>query len=120
MDDRALFVLTKTGDFKYVKYVDGAAVYSDTDMKGDKIIQANGYQFRNEGDMRKYIGSYVVELADGTEELRYYKDGSKLDWETGVPASYSTRSSASVSPSRKKEILRRMRRANANPFTGIR
>lgn len=120
MDDRAMFVLTKEGDFKYVRYTGSTAVYSDRDMNGDKIIQANGYQFRNEGDMHKYIGSYVVELPDGTEELRYYKDGSTLDWETGVPDSYSTRSSATVTPARRKEILRRMRRANANPFTGIR
>lgn len=37
--------------------------------------------------MRKYIGSYVVELEDGTQELRYYKDGSRLDWDEGVPES---------------------------------
>ena len=74
--------------------------------------------------MRKYIGSYVVLKSDGTEELRYYKDGSVLDWNIGVPETYGTRSGGSysrsgksdISPARKKEILRRMRLAGRNPF----
>ena len=123
--DRALFVLDKKGDFEYITYgEDGTPKYQTTDRFGDKIIQVNGYQFRNQGDMRKYIGSYVVLKSDGTEELRYYKDGSVLDWNIGVPETYGTRSGGSysrsgksdISPARKKEILRRMRLAGRNPF----
>lgn len=123
--DRALFVLDKKGDFEYITYgEDGSPTYQTTDRFGDKIIQVNGYQFRNQGDMHKYIGSYVVLKSDGTEELRYYKDGSVLDWNIGVPETYGTRSGGSysrsgksdISPARKKEILRRMRLAGRNPF----
>lgn len=91
MDDRALFILDKKGDFYYVTYNPETKEpsYSPNDMKGDKIIQVNGFQFRNKDEMKKYIGSYVVEIKGDddktTQELRYYKDGSKLDWETGVP-----------------------------------
>lgn len=108
-DDRALYVLDKAGDFLYVTYDEhDNPTYSRYDMHGDLIIQVNGYQFRNEDDMHKYIGSYVVQLADGTEELRFYKDGTRLDWETGVAA---TRSTAGVSPARRQRILARMRDA---------
>lgn len=121
-DDRAMFVLTKEGEFRYVTYDDdGIAHYSDRDMHGDLIIQANGYQFRKENEMAKYIGSYVVLLSDGkTEELRYYKDGSTLDWETGVPSDISVRAAgAPVSTARRKAILARMRRTS-DSFLNIR
>ncbi|MDE5751850.1 MAG: hypothetical protein K2H88_04335, partial [Duncaniella sp.] len=84
-----LFVLYTTGDFHLVTYdTQNNPSYSDTDiLRGDgaEIIQANGYQFRKADDMARYIGSYIVRKTDGTEELRYYKDGSPLDWEEGVP-----------------------------------
>lgn len=88
-DDRPLFVLDKKGDFHMVSYdTQNNPSYSDTDIfRGDgaEIIQANGYQFRKADDMARYIGSYIVRKTDGTEELRYYKDGRTLDWEEGVP-----------------------------------
>lgn len=88
-NDRPLFVLDKNGDFQIVSYDDqGNPTYTDKDIingDGAEIIQANGYQFRKADDMARYIGSYVVRKTDGTEELRYYKDGSVLDWEEGVP-----------------------------------
>lgn len=88
VDDRPMFILDKKGDFYYVIYdSEGKQTLSPNDSKGDKILQVNGFQFRNKDDMRKYIGSYVVELEDGTQELRYYKDGSRLDWDEGVPES---------------------------------
>lgn len=114
-DDRAVFVLNKKGDFEYVTYDDeGNPTYHDHDMLGDEIIQANGFQFRNVGEMSKYIGSYVVRKADGTEELRYYLDGCTLDWETGVEG-ISTRSSA-VSAAVKEHVLSAMRMANRLPL----
>lgn len=112
VDDRAMYVLTKEGAFLYVTWSDDKAQYHDRDMFGDEIIQVNGQQFEDSGDMAKYIGSYVVKLSDGNEELRYYKDGSKLDWETGVE-SLKTRSVVkATSPARKKQILARMRSYN--------
>lgn len=88
VDDRPMFVLDKKGEFYYVTYdSEGTPTLSPNDSKGDKIVQVNGFQFRNKDDMIKYIGSYVVELEDGTQELRYYKDGSVLDWDEGVPES---------------------------------
>lgn len=121
MNDRALFVLTKTGDFKYIVYhTDGSApTYQDTDMKGDVIIQANGYQFRNVGEMQHYIGTYVVRLANGDEELRYYKDGTKLDWDKGIDdpvikdKTPKRRSAVTpVSRARIQQLLQKMRRYN--------
>lgn len=113
MTDRALFVLDKEGNFKYVTYnADGSAVYSDRDSRGDLILQANGYQFRNVGYMSKYIGTYVVQLSNGEEELRYYIDGRTLDFETGTEGIGVTRSTRKIDPVRRKAILASMRHAN--------
>lgn len=119
-DDRAVFVLDKKGDFKYVTYdEDGTPVYHDHDRFGDEIIQANGFQFRNTGEMIKYIGSYVVRRTDnGVEELRYYLDGRTLDWETGVTGidKQAPARMRSVSRQEVSRILESMRRANIFPL----
>lgn len=123
MDDRPLFVLDKKGNFHYVTYdTDGKPNLSRVDLYGDTIVQANGFQFRNIDNMRKYIGSYAVKkkTADTdpptfVKELRYYKDGSVLDWNTGVPETYETGQSASA-PGRSHAIVRNILQANAIPF----
>lgn len=130
-DDKAVFLLNKNGDFEYVTYdksvdANGKEVWkvksrSRTDMKGDTITQANGFQFRNEGDMSKYIGTYVVQLADGSDELRWYADGSVCDWDTGKPlASMRSRAAGSVSDkARVATLLQAMRKANRLPLQAI-
>lgn len=123
-DDRPLFVLDKKGDFQYVTYEDGVAKYSPNDRKGDPIVQANGFQFRDTPDFHKYIGTYVVEVTrDGKteQELRYYKDGTELDWDLGIddpvikggkslrPAGRRARAAGAAG----RMTLRQMRRASA-------
>lgn len=81
-DDRPLFVLDKTGHFQYVTYDDeGKPTLSPNDSRGDEILQVNGYQFRNLGNISDYLGTYLVRKSDGSTELRA-KDGSKspLTW----------------------------------------
>lgn len=119
VDDRAVFVLDKAGNFKYVTYdEDERPEYHDRDMFGDEIIQANGFQFRNVDEMSKYIGSYVVRRTDnGEEELRYYLDGRTLSWETGVTGIVPSGTKAAA-PARMTvaRILESMRRANVLPL----
>lgn len=85
-NDRPLFVLDKSGIFQYVTYdAHNKPHLSPNDMHGDEILQVNGYQFRDADEMHKYIGSYLVINKAGEEELRYFKDGSTLDMDKGVP-----------------------------------
>lgn len=108
MNDRALFVLDKLGDFHYVTYdSDGKATYSRVDCKGDTIIQANGYQFRNVGEMANYLGTYIVKLKDDTEELRYYKTGEKVDWPDANISNTSSTRSEFIIPKMNLQILKR-------------
>lgn len=118
IDDRAMFVLTKEGQFLYVTWSeDGKPTYHDRDRFGDEIIQVNGQQFQNDSQMGKYIGTYVVKRkSDGVEVLRYYKDGSEVDWNTGLANKKARIRSTYVSPSRKKRILDIMRTYNQVPF----
>lgn len=97
LNDRPLFVLDKKGAYHYVEYSEsvdgkpGKPTLSPVDTRGDTIVQANGFQFRNVDDMKKYMGTYVVKINIGTEadpefieELRYYKTAETLDWDTGT------------------------------------
>lgn len=135
-NDKAVFVLNKAGDFEYVTYEKSIDTSTQeekwtiksstrTDMHGDTIVQANGFQFRmlptedmNETDkeaiefMQKYMGTYVVKRnSDNQEELRWYADGKPCSWETGEKL--STRASADVASYPKtKAILSRMKYFN--------
>lgn len=128
-DDKAVFILNKEGDFEYVTYervtdAAGKEVWkvksrSREDMKGDIIIQANGFQFRNEGDMSKYIGTYVVQLANGDEELRWYADGSVCDWETGRPIASTRASRSKLDSAAIDAILYAMRSKNRSAMQAM-
>ena len=116
-NDRPLFVLDKKGDFYKVYYdtADGVPELSPTDDDGAEIIQANGFQFRDVLDMHRYLGTYVV-VKDGNEELRYYKDGSVLDWETGVPETGTRSTSRATDKNKIRKILNSMRRGSLQPL----
>lgn len=119
--DRPLFVADKDGTFFRVVYPEAPAedgkkvkpLLSRLDKHGDTLIQANGYQLRDIPDLRRYIGTYVVKVADKTaeggfrEELRRYSDGVTLDWDTLLPATRSLR------PAKPGRALLRLRSANA-------
>lgn len=79
--DRALFVLDKQGVTYRMVYDDDNKTVTKTnlDVHGDTIIQANGFQFRNDEKMGPYLGTYIVKLKDGEQELRD-RDGNAIDW----------------------------------------
>lgn len=80
MNDRPLFVIDKNGKYWQVIYdSDGVASLSDTDIHGDLIIQANGYQFKDDESMHAFMGTYIVQLSDGSEELRD-RNGDQIIW----------------------------------------
>ena len=85
-DDRPLFVLDKNGAFYRVVYDEkGRASLTTKDIKGDEIVQANGFQFRQDSTMKDYLGTYIVRVYNAAkgeyeEELRWYEDGSTRDW----------------------------------------
>lgn len=87
-NDRPLFVLDKKGDFWYVSYKTGKPVLSRTDIHGDIIIQANGFQFRNIEEMSKYIGTYVArKQREGEPPVDVLRDaitGKDLEWNPGA------------------------------------
>lgn len=118
--DRALYILTKEGDFDYINYKEGGK-YQRTDMHGDTILQVNGYQFRNEGDMRKYIGTYVVKRKDnGQEELRHFQTGEPVDWDTGLGTPSTSAPRRVIGRQHRKSILHRMQKANAKLLRRLR
>lgn len=86
MDDRPLFVLDKSGVFYRVLYDEnGKASLTTKDIKGDEIVQANGFQFRQDSTMKDYLGTYIVRVYNADtdeyeEELRWYEDGSTREW----------------------------------------
>ncbi len=118
--DRALYILTKDGDFDYINYNEGGR-YQRTDMFGDTILQVNGYQFRNEGAMRKYIGTYVVKRKDnGQEELRHFQTGAPVDWDTGLGEPSTPAPRRVLGRQHRKSILHRMQKANARLLRRLR
>lgn len=115
-DDRPLFVQDKTGEFYYVTYTADGRVLTTTDVKGDEIVQANGFQFRqNQAEMSKYYGTYIVINKNGEEELRYYKDGRTLDWTTGTTGITSRSATDSATA---KEISDKLKRAHREAMRG--
>ena len=115
MNDRPLFVIDKEGKFFKVYYDDkGNPTLSNKDDDGAEIIQANGYQFRNSGDMKKYIGTYIVKIGD-TEELRHYQTGKKVDWNTGIASS----AAATTRTAAPKAIMRRMHQTTAKLLNAL-
>ncbi len=105
-DDKALFILDKKGEYYYVHYDENNNVteLTRTDSKGDVIVQANGYQFRKDNEMTDFIGTYIVLLEDGTEELRHWQTGEKVDWATGIVTKRAMLSSPDAS--RMKQLNR--------------
>lgn len=82
MDDRPVFVLDKKGDFHRVIYKDdGSRELSRVDIHGDSIVQVNGFQFRDMENMKGLMGTYIVRLANGTDQLRdYYDNCNNIPW----------------------------------------
>lgn len=80
LDDKPRFILDKDGYYYFVTYdSSGNPTISRNDMFGNEIIQANGLQFRYIDEMSDLMGTYMVKLPDGTEELRNWQDGSKVE-----------------------------------------
>lgn len=80
--DRPLFVIDHDGIYYRVTYdASGKPTLHTTDIKGDLIVQANGFQFQENEGMAPYLGTYIVRLADGTLQLRWCTDGSVIPYD---------------------------------------
>lgn len=122
-DDRPLFLIDENCVYYRATYNDkGNRTLSTRDAKGDLIIQANGFQFRQYwNEMKQYLGTYIVLVGEGDnahEELRHWQTGRTLDWELGVdtPETYSVPGSRSVAGG--SEIARRLRELNNRIIPG--
>lgn len=127
LNDRPLFVLDKKGAYHYVEYSEsvdgkpGKPTLSPVDTRGDTIVQANGFQFRNVDDMKKYMGTYVVKINIGTEadpefieELRYYKTAETLDWDTGTDGMTDAGTRSLGKPFGRKAIINRLKETDSH------
>lgn len=116
LNDRPLFLIDNDANYYRVEYDDeDKPTLTTRDVHGDSIVQANGFQFRqNAAEMERYFGTYIVLVAnaDGsyTEELRHYKTGRALDWELGTETPEARAASA---PGSESYMAKRLRRLNA-------
>lgn len=96
-NDRPLFIIDKKGVTYRVSYdASGERTLHTTDVKGDEIVQANGFQFREEEGMENYLGTYIVRLKDGKLQLRWFLDARDIDYDFLQPIqTESARSSGS-------------------------